>query len=185
MLTERAEQMGYLLITPHMVLRELRRDDADGLIHLCNDASALKWFPELNMAIRRADQFISLSQEGYASVTRDVCHLHEAICFKGSNELVGLINVDTNPRVSDQVAMQVMLLQEHCGKGYVTEVVKTMLYQLFHRLQIQSVAALVMEGNIAGCRLAEKCGFALCKNIFLPEQETGSLVEYHYYRITS
>lgn len=49
--------------------------------------------------------------------------------------------------------------QAERGQGYTTEAVTLMARYLFGRLKINRIRLIIHPGNLASCRVAEKCGF--------------------------
>lgn len=54
-----------------------------------------------------------------------------------------------------------MLLTQHQGKGYGSESLRTVMSYAFDTLGMCALKAVVTEGNLASCRVLEKCGFRL------------------------
>ena len=54
-----------------------------------------------------------------------------------------------------------MLLTKHQGKGYGSESLRTVMSYARDVLGLRALKGVVTEGNIASCRVLEKCGFVL------------------------
>ena len=58
-------------------------------------------------------------------------------------------------------SLGIMLMPEACGKGVATQAVKLMVEEVFEKIPIERISAVVYEPNVASIRVMEKNGFVL------------------------
>ncbi|WP_163103428.1 GNAT family N-acetyltransferase [Peribacillus alkalitolerans] len=84
------------------------------------------------------------------------------IFIDNTNELIGTIGLFHILRGSLQRAIVgYHLSQDHNGKGYATEAVKSVVDYAFNTLQLHRIEAGVMPYNIGSMRVLEKAGFQI------------------------
>lgn len=71
--------------------------------------------------------------------------------------VTGLKLSDHHSRVEAEVGY--LLLQEHHGKGYGSESLTAVIDYATQILGIDTLLATVTDGNVASCKVLEKCGF--------------------------
>lgn len=86
--------------------------------------------------------------------------MYRAILVDGA--IVGLVSVNFH-RGNHWVdgSLGIMLVPEVCGKGVATQAVKLMVDEVFAKIPIERISAVVYEPNIASRRVMEKNGFVL------------------------
>jgi ribosomal-protein-alanine N-acetyltransferase len=75
--------------------------------------------------------------------------------------------------------------QAHAGAGYVTEAVQLLVDYLFATKQRGRVQLVIVPGNAASRRIAEKCGFSLegtCRGAFFNHGQSNDVLMYSLLR---
>jgi RimJ/RimL family protein N-acetyltransferase len=71
-------------------------------------------------------------------------------------------------------------LPDHTGKGYAYEIVKEIIQDGLHRLQMNKILAIVLPENISSIKLLERVGFRYEKNFISPDtNEELCLYSFH------
>lgn len=86
--------------------------------------------------------------------------MYRAILVDGT--IKGLVSVTfTNGNHWVDGSLGIMMMPDACGKGLATQAVKLMVDEVFLKIPLERISAVVYEPNIASIRVLEKNGFEL------------------------
>lgn len=91
----------------------------------------------------------------------DSCIGFNALFEKSENVYIGEAGILSLNRVADRCVIGYNLLPDYWGKGYATEISKSLIEYAFDELQVERVEALALKSNIASCKVLEKSGMYL------------------------
>ncbi|UNM22858.1 GNAT family N-acetyltransferase [Pseudomonas sp. ArH3a] len=85
------------------------------------------------------------------------------ICERHSGQPVGVTGLKMTRNGADAPGAEVgyLLLSQQHGKGYGVESLNSVIAYADESLRLTALQATVTAGNIASCRVLEKCGFSL------------------------
>jgi RimJ/RimL family protein N-acetyltransferase len=84
------------------------------------------------------------------------------LIWNGDDEIVGHIEFFRPVSYWDALELSYQLYDDrHAGKGYVTEAVQLLVDYLFGAKKFHRIHLVIVPGNSASRRIAEKCGFTL------------------------
>lgn len=142
------------LITDRLVLRKLRKDDAEAMFrNWDSDPEVAKytlWVAHENVDVTKKLVDSWLIEEKGGKIIRFI------ITLKGSNEPIGAI--DTVNFRDDIPEIGYCLSRKCWGKGYMSEACKAFINYLFE-LGYPKIRIRADERNIGSLKVIEKCGF--------------------------
>jgi len=145
------------IATPRLLLRRLRRGDAEALWRYRKDPEVARYQGWENYS---KEQAITMVREqsgfdpGFAGTWFQL-----AVVLLETNELIGDIGIHTLPPDGRQSELGFTLAQDHQRQGYATEAVTAILDYLFTELQQHRVTASVDPENAASIALLHRLGF--------------------------
>lgn len=140
-----------IIKTNRLILRGKLKKDASAMLKYYTDENVRGWlggFPPTDIApIKRM-------------VSHDKSRSSWLIIEKQSGEIIG--EFDIYRIVQGRLAeIGYILLSQHWGKGYMTEIMTAMLPYAFDRMKLDILRLTIMQENQRSRRLAEKMGFKL------------------------
>lgn len=153
--------MNLELETERLSIRPLCLDDVEALHEVLGDAEAMVFY---NHPFSRAEvvTWIERSIERYE---RDGCAL-----FAVEDRITGELLGDNGPSVQtvegiDHVELGWHTRRSHWGRGIATEAGAACREWAFATLDIDHLISLVQPANVASCRVAEKLGFTVAREV--------------------
>ena len=147
--------------TPRLTLRHLTPADADSLAAVWSDAEAMRYFPRV-LTPAEVDELIERNLQRYSKEG----HGLYAVALRASGEVIGdggLVRQHVHGR--DEVAVAYHLRPSVWGKGYATEAAGACVFHGFRHLGLNRIVALVRPENQPACRVAEKLGMTVEKQV--------------------
>ena len=147
--------------TPRLTLRHLTPADAGSLAAVWSDAEAMKYFPRV-LTPAQVGELIERNLQSY----RKEGHGLYAVVLRATGEVIGdcgLLRQHVHGR--DEVEVAYHFRPSVWGKGYATEAAGACVYHGFRRLGRNRIVALVRPENQPACRVAEKVGMTLEKQV--------------------
>lgn len=151
--------MGLLINTQHLILRELRADDADAIHKISNEPYVLKWLPHLKSDFAATVAFIKTSQAQYKLATDTYAHIYYGITLKGASELIGIVSLTNYKEAQNEIGINFFIAEEFSRQGYVTEAACALIKQSFLRLNLEKIIALTHFDNFVAMHMLDKIGF--------------------------
>ncbi|MBK9760987.1 MAG: GNAT family N-acetyltransferase [Flavobacteriales bacterium] len=156
-----------ILTTERLVLRELRRLDADQVFAMRSDPLVMQHVNRpLAKTIVDANALINLI---VATVAANDA-VQWAITAKGDDTFIGLIGFWRIVKEHHYGELGYTLMRDHWGKGYISEAIGSVVPFGFSTLGFHRIEAITRPENIASIRALEKNGFVreahLKENIF-------------------
>lgn len=155
--------------TPRLILRELRREDADAVFRIFSDQEVMKY---MNM-----DMFTSI-EDAQALIERQRHRFEQkerfrwGIALKESDTIIGTGGYVAWNQMWYNAELGYDLARSYWGQGIMTEAVQAMIQFGFERMGLNRIEAEVLPANSASIRLLLKLGF----------QEEGVLHERSFWR---
>jgi len=142
------------ICTPHLQLRDFTRDDFDAVLGYSSDPKVTRY---LFFEPRDRDTTAEYLDDLLASQRdRPRTRYELAVTENRSGALIGACDLTLiEPRVAD---LGYMLGVAHWGKGYATEVARTLIDTAFRELRAERVISTVDIRNQASIRVLEKTG---------------------------
>ncbi len=146
------------LIGKKIVLREMRRSDADAILEHLKGKEIKKYTVSIPHPYTRkhATDFLRVSRAN----TRKGEELHFAITLK-DDTMIGLVSLLKISRDNRNAELGYWLSKKHWGKGLMTDAVSLIVNYAFSKLKLHKLYAGAFEENIASRRVLEKSGFRL------------------------
>ena len=142
------------LITGSLVLRKLKKEDAESIFNnWASDPEVTKYVTwNTHSSIEQSKQILNIWLKEYENPKT----VRFGITLKDSGELIGAIDVvdyvDGNPEIG------YCLSRKYWNKGYMTEACNTLVNYLFD-IGYKTIVIEADENNIGSNRVIEKCGF--------------------------
>ena len=156
---------NFILETQRLRLREFIPEDVDALALILSDAETMRYYPTL---FDRAgvEEWIARNRRRYAANGQGLW----AMILKSTGELIGDcgVTVQTVDGV-DELEVGYHLRRDHWGCGYATEAAQACRDWAFANRKAKYVISLVRPENLASCRVAERNGMTLWKEILWRE----------------
>lgn len=139
--------------TPRLVLRALRINDCYDLCDILCDEQTAWWF---GMSAKDSPEDL------YYFINKHSWGLRQyGILEKGSKTVIGVIQVSVCRKDGSEYELGYFLSKDYRGKGYMTEVVKTVSNRLFYNPKIDVVSLRVLPSNLPSQGVARNAGFVL------------------------
>ena len=146
-----------VLITDHLILRQLIPGDEKEIFILRSDATVNKYLDRPKaMSLVDAREFIYKIN----SSKKSEC-FYWAINFKDDNQLLGTICLWKISWENSKAEIGYELLPEHQGKGIMKEVIPVVIKFAFEELKLQTIEAELDPNNLKSVKLLELNGFEL------------------------
>lgn len=108
-----------------------------------------------------------------------------ALFEKTENVYIGEAGILSINRIADRCVIGYNLLPDYWGKGYATEIAKSLIEYAFDELQVERVEALAHKSNMASCKVLEKSGMYLDGLLRHFAKIRGNYEDVCYYSIIS
>lgn len=156
--------MDYILETEHLRIRRFEVEDAQSLHENHLEPEVKKWIPNESYAsIEETQEAISF----YANcVNNKLLPYVLAIELKETGELIGDTGVNKVEGNPNEVEIGYVICKKHSGKGYATEVLRSMSEFVAETFRINVLYGRVMCGNNASVRVLDKSGYKFVKEEF-------------------
>lgn len=143
------------LITPRLVLREFREEDAEAYFAIIMDAENRRYEYEALSQAEISQRFSQILSDRMATPKT---HYRFAICVSPDDSLRGWIALTlVNPSIHEY-EIGWSLQYADWGKGYATEAAREVLALAFKRLKAHRATAFSHPDNRASLRVMEKLG---------------------------
>jgi [ribosomal protein S5]-alanine N-acetyltransferase len=153
--------MEIILETPRLILREFVSDDANGLARVISDAETMRFYPT-RFDRAAVEEWIARNQRRY----REDGHGLWAIELKSCGEMIGDCGI-TLQEVDGQAMPEIgyHLRRDLWGQGLATEAARACRDYGFGNMQFAGMISLIRPENVASCRVAERNGMVVWKEI--------------------
>jgi len=177
------------LITKRLTLREYAKDDKNNLHKLFSEEFVLTFEAHLPKNISGIKDYIEFHIENAQSASRThyyyAIELHETREFVGSIGYAFVEETCINGNSGSVMELEYYLLEEHWGKGYMTEALTKIISSAFEKDSIIKIFAQCHKDNLKSEKVMIKCGMVKSENQPPPKHYNGVLKENVRYEITS
>jgi ribosomal-protein-alanine N-acetyltransferase len=150
------------LATNRLILRELKSDDAPGLVILRSDRRVNKYLDRpKNITINDAKAFIKKINAG---INKNEC-FYWAVSLKNESELIGTICLWNIDKENNSAELGYELQPCLQGRGLMHEAVSAIINYAFIILKFKKIVAFTNPANERSIRFLEKNNFCRDKNI--------------------
>lgn len=145
-----------VLESDRLILRKVRRDDANAYYrHLGSSAAVTRYMlfdphKDISESIASIEKTLRRYDEGH-------CY-RWAICRKGEDELIGIVELLRFDETDCSCSFAYMLSEQVWGMGYGAEVLKTVFSFAFREMGVEEIRADHFADNPASGRCMEKAG---------------------------
>lgn len=145
-----------------MVIRELKRKDADGMLEWMHDTEIQKYFrfDSMSRQLRDVLEFICNAK----TQPIDGNSVHFAITDE-TDEYFGTISLKNFDMISKNAEFAICLRRKAQGRGLAHEATREILRLAFEQYGLEKVYLNVLSENKKAINLYERCGFT-CEGIF-------------------
>jgi ribosomal-protein-alanine N-acetyltransferase len=145
------------LETEHLILREIRADDAAGIFAIRGDFAVTRYnFGAAYETIDRAQKLIEAMQQAY----QDQSELRWGITLKnGDDAVIGMCGFNYWDRTDRRASIGYDLAQVHWGRGIMPAALRAVLVFGFEHMDLNRIEADSSAENTASIRLLLKLGF--------------------------
>jgi ribosomal-protein-alanine N-acetyltransferase len=149
----------FRLETPHLILREMRAEDAVALLKVFSDPRVIASFPGTT-------PFDAKRMEAWTD--RNLSHQREhgyglfSVLHKTDGVLIGDCGLE---RMEIGVELGYDLRSDYWGQGLATEAATSVRDFAFTTLQLDHLISLIRVGNDRSRRVAEKIGMSLVEDV--------------------
>ncbi|MGY4494402.1 GNAT family N-acetyltransferase [Pseudomonas sp. TE3610] len=168
------------LRSDRVYMRQITVDDWPLFLALHTDQRVTRYVCEIQTQSQAREKFESRLPQWLPGSVHWLCLVMFNIQTGDALGVTGLKVMSPTELVAE---VGYMLLTQHQGKGYGSESLRTVMSYAFDTLGMGTLKAVVTEGNLASCRVLEKCGFRLAQrhsNAFnIRGQLFDDLVYYH------
>jgi len=141
------------IATPRLILRNFTKKDAVDILEYASDEQVLKYLEW--GGVRTLDEAIKQIVEVYWAMP-----IFFAIELKETGKCIGSISIRIK-QTHDKASIGYLLNRGYWGKGYMTEVLSSILKLCFEKLELNRVEASHFAGNEASGSVMSKCGMLL------------------------
>lgn len=145
-----------VLSTERLILREVRRSDADALFRLRADERVMEHIPRPR-AVSMDDVQALIDTVLQVQASGD--GISWAITLRGADRLIGTIGFYRLKKEHHRGEVGYALHSDHWRKGYMKEALRAVVDCGFHRYGFHSIEAVTDPRNAASNALLERCGF--------------------------
>ena len=150
-----------ILETPRLILREFRQDDVNALALILSDSETMRFYPAPFDRVGVED-WISRNLRRY----REQGHGLWAMILKSSGELVGDCGLTVQDvEDANEIEIGYHVRRDLWGQGLATEAAGACRDFGFAHLPVERLISLVRPENLQSCRLAEKNGMTVWKEL--------------------
>lgn len=150
--------MNTFLTTQRLIVQEPTRNDFDNMYQLQSNSEVMSFIGngvrnknEVQLGLEKAIHHYNKNQFSLGSV-----YIKDSLEFIGR---AGLIYLNYDDKQSD-IEMAYALLPKYWGKGFATELTKSLIQYAFQELSIQKLLAVVHPENISSQNVLIKCGMS-------------------------
>ena len=155
--------------TPRLVLRELRREDAEAVFRIFSDPEVVKYSDmDMFMNLEQAELLIERQRHRFEQKER----FRWGIALKDSDTIIGTGGYVAWNHIWYNAELGYDLARPYWGQGIMTEAVRAMIQFGFEHMGLHRIEAEVMPENTASVRLLRKLDF----------QEEGVLHERSFWK---
>jgi ribosomal-protein-alanine N-acetyltransferase len=145
-----------VMVTESLVLREMTEADAPEVFIMRSHPEVVKYVDRAPaVSVDEALQFIRMIQ-GHLTDGKGICW---AITLKGSDTLIGTVDIWRISPEHFRAEIGYALLPQHHGSGIMKEALRAALHYGFHTMHLHSVEANVNPANTASIKLLERMDF--------------------------
>lgn len=150
------EKVFPILETERLVLREVKRKDAESVFHYLSDEEVMKYYGMVPIvgvheAVEEIDWYRRIFDEGTG--------LRWGITLKGTDEVIGSCGFLEYTARHARTEVGLELAKEHWRSGLMTEALAAVIQYGFIHMDLMRMQALIEPENIASQKLFEKLGF--------------------------
>jgi [ribosomal protein S5]-alanine N-acetyltransferase len=155
-------EQGVVLETERLVLREFQLRDSEALAKVLSDPATMQFYPA-PFPPGEVDDWIRRNRARYSDAGFGLW----AMLLRGSGELIG----DSGCLIRElqgnfEYELGWHVRRDHWGKGYATEAARHSIKHAFVKLGAERIIALVRPENISSCRVAEKNGMTVEREMY-------------------
>ncbi|MGI5347877.1 GNAT family N-acetyltransferase [Streptomyces sp. CA-250714] len=148
----RGSGSGVVIETERLLLRPLTLDDVDFFVELHSDPEVTRFVPTFTR--EQATERLAEVERQWAARGHGLC----AVQSKETGELLGRCGLNYW-QVFDEVEAAWTFRREHWGRGYASEAARAVVEWGFGRLDVEYLTAMIVHGNSASVKVAERLGF--------------------------
>jgi ribosomal-protein-alanine N-acetyltransferase len=150
-----------ILETTRLILRHLELDDLERLYNLYSDPEIRRYFPDGTLTLEETREELEWFLNGHPEFPELGLW---ATIHKETNEFIGRCGllpwtIDGRP----EVEVAYLIAREYWGQGLGTEAARAIVDYAFNNLKLSRLVCLIVHGNLASIRVAEKIGMAFEK----------------------
>lgn len=145
-----------ILESERLIYRKLTEDDADAIYRLRSNPDTMQFIPR--PLLKTQEEAIEMIQWINQKIAENT-DINWGICKKDTGEMISFSGFYRMEPENHRTEIGYMLLPEHAGKGYVTEIVATLLKYGFETLSLNSICAVIDPDNIASEKVLQKNNF--------------------------
>ncbi len=146
------------LVTPRLLLRELRPDDWPALYHFESDPDAVRWQSYDVRTEEECREYIARAVEDGAANPRTTYEL-AVTRLDGGDTMIGRVALHLAKPEAGEAAIWYILTPSEHGRGFATEAMRAVVDFGFARLELHRIWADIDPRNAASRRVLEKLGF--------------------------
>ncbi|GGB47962.1 putative N-acetyltransferase YoaA [Lentibacillus populi] len=156
-----------ILETDRLILREISKDDAEGIFACFSNENVTKYYGQETLkSIEQAEAFVDFFANSY----KEKKGIRWGIERKGKQGIIGTIGFNAWSPKHKRAEIGYEIHPEYWRKGYTSEAVLKVLQYGFDDLGLTRIGAVVFKDNEASTNLLYKVGF----------QKEGILRDYMY-----
>jgi ribosomal-protein-alanine N-acetyltransferase len=155
-----------IIETKRLLLREIIISDAPAIYQYLSDKDVIKYLEGSTDTISEAEGYINWISKTY----QEGSDIRWGIVEKESNKLIGDCGFGHINEPLRPTEIGYMIAKDYWNRGYMTEVLNSMLNYGFHKLKLHRIQGWVHPLNIASWKVMTKHGFI----------KEGTLREYIY-----
>lgn len=139
-----------------VILRFPTIDDVDSITKYAGNPNISKYtFMPYPYNTRDAIEFIETS----AAERSDYTSFHVAICDLLTDEVIGMIGLNTINHTHRHAEVGYWIAEEYWGTGMMLEAINLMVSYYFNSMKLERIYAYIIPDNIPSWKLLEKAGF--------------------------
>jgi ribosomal-protein-alanine N-acetyltransferase len=144
------------LETKRLLLREISKDDADGIFSCFSNENVTRYYGQETLDnIEQAKGFVDFFANSY----KEKRGVRWGIELKGNQGIIGTIGFNAWSPKHKRAEIGYEIHPEHWRKGYTFEAVSKVIQYGFDELGLTRIGAVVFMNNEASIKLLTKAGF--------------------------
>ena len=147
-----------VLVTPRLVLRELRPEDAEDAFLLYSDVEVMRFYDAPVTEIKQVRDMIAEHHRRFENNAA----MRWAITLKGTDRVIGTCGYwrdNPPPETCWYATMSYVLARPYWNQGYTTEALGAIIRYGFEHYGLHRIEAYVAMVNPASIRVLQKVGF--------------------------